>query len=462
MTPTSARTERRESLEAEVKQEFQVEGNMRAVGSTNLTSDYDATILGLTSTKKGEEGKPVSQEVQARIVAKFNEEFRNVFGVESGTAFDTNIYVDDFELNDKKLKMDKLEPAIQTKDDKNQDSLALVKQRIHMNDDQWGEYVSSVVDALPVATPEQRTKKEAVKANYDQANTYASSRQEEIDKKIVTLNPRADSGDIANLSKAQIKTLAAQIKREAGSKAGDIEAQALNRLYEEKLIAVKQAEDSGLTIKPGPDGKPTALKQESDVQVKKLKGEALFFANEPYFSEGGVRHIVGNLQKLAKEPIDKQFEITPAQALQSISENIGDSMKEYNHFKDTDLGTFAYKASKYINRLADAITIGAGKPEGVGADKKLVIPDTVKITIDSKEYALKDVVAELKAINKPLLDIRGEKVGKELDGQGKAELAVGEFNKTTKLDVFKAVTAPAHYQKLLLDITSQVNIALRK
>lgn len=90
------------------------------------------------------------------------------------------------------------------------------------------------------------------------------------------------------------------------------------------------------------------------------------------------------------------------------------------------------------------------------------ILDDKELAIDSKEYALKDIVAELKNINKPLLDIRGEKVGKELDSQGKAELALAKFGETAKMKPFTDVKSPADYQKLLLDITSQVNITLRK
>lgn len=424
-----------DQLMKQIKEEFQVEGNMRSVGSTNLTSDYDATILGLTSTKKGEEGRPVSPVVQAQIVAKFNEEFRKEFGVESGTAFDTNIYVDDFKLDERQLHNDPLSPANQKTDNENQDALALVKQRIHMTKPQWDSYVKSVLDGVP------EPKRAGVKAQYDKADAYADGREIEINKKIITLN-RPDV-NISTLKPQEIKDLAESIKSEAGSKAGDVEARALNRLYEEKLVLVKQKE-AEFDAEIDPD-----KKEKLSVEVKKLKGEALFFANEPYFSEGGVRHIVGNLQKMAKKP--EKFEITQAQALQSIDENIGDTMKEFEHFSADGFGTLAYKASKYVNRLADAITTGFGNP----------IPDTQTIKINGKDYNLKDIVADLKSSNLALLDIRGEKVGKELDKTGKAALAVKTYGDNVKLDIFKAVKNPADYQKLLLDITSQVNIKLR-
>jgi hypothetical protein len=392
-----------DQLMKQVKEEFQVEGNMRAVGSTNLTSDYDATILGLTSTKKGEEGTPVSPEVQAKVVARFNELFRKEFGVEAGTAFDTNIYVDDFDLSDRNKVNPTLRPQNQKEDDDNQDSLALVKQRIHMgmeDDTKWNTYVKGVVDALP---PEKRPE---AQAKYDQANKYAKGRELEINTEIVAIN-RPDI-DVKKLKPAQIKELADGIKHAAGPKGEDIEAQALNRLYEKKLVIVKVEEDAGSKLPKGSDER-----EKSDVKVKKLKGEALFFANEPYFSEGGVRHIVGNLQKLAKAPLDDKFQITKSQAIQSVSENIGDTMKEFNHFSKDGLGTVAYKASKYVNRLADAITIGVGVAQGEGAAKKMVIPPDINITLNGKSYPLKDIVADMEKSNKALLEIRGEKVGKD-------------------------------------------------
>ncbi len=198
------------------------------------------------------------------------------------------------------------------------------------------------------------------------------------------------------------------------------------------------------------------------MNVKKLKGEALFFANEPYFSEGGVRHIVGNLQKLAKEPLDNKFEITKSQGIQSISENIGDTMKEFNHFSEEGLGTLSYKASKYINRLADAISITLGNPEGVGADKKMVIPDHITIKIDGKDYPLKDIVSDMTKSNQALLLIRGEKVGKDWTPERKGEEALTMLQNNTNLEPFKALKTPENYKKLLLDITSQVNILIRK
>jgi hypothetical protein len=438
-----------DQLMKESKESLQVQGGMRAVGSTNLTSDYDATILGLESTKPEDKDpvtgkqKKASPVVQAELVAKFNKEFRDDFKVESGTAFDTNIYVDDFDLSDKNITNAKLPADLQAKDDNNQDALALVKQRIHLGDG-WNKYTESVVKGLPEGKREEMT------AKFAQADKYAGEREDEINKEIITIN-KPDIV-IANLSKEQIKEHAEAIKHAAGPKAGDVEAQALNRLYEKKLVIVKTEEAKG--------DLPGADKQKIDVSVKKLKGEALFFANEPYFSEGGVRHIVGNLQKMSKKPFDEKFEITKAQGLQSISENIGDTMKEFNHFSKEGLGTVAYKSSKYVNRLADAIAITTGEPKGEGDKKAMVIPANIKITLGGKEYPLKDVVADLRKSNVALLDIRGEKI--KLDDAAKGPAAEKMLKDNTTLAPFKAVKTPEQYKQLLLDITSQVNIKARQ
>ena len=64
-----------------------------SVGSTRITSDYDITVQG---------------ECVDNIVNRFNDYFYSIFGAESGTVFDTNLYgssfVFDYEINKKLFK----------------------------------------------------------------------------------------------------------------------------------------------------------------------------------------------------------------------------------------------------------------------------------------------------------------------------------------------------------------------
>jgi len=81
-----------EELEAEIKKKFSVEGRFVEkgdgtfksiiAGSTQLSSDYDATFV----SPVGDKG------VELEAVIEFNRLFRQRFGKESGTVFDTNVY----------------------------------------------------------------------------------------------------------------------------------------------------------------------------------------------------------------------------------------------------------------------------------------------------------------------------------------------------------------------------------
>lgn len=437
-----------DQLTKEVEEAHGVKLDLASFGSTNLTSDYDATIS-LKGGIKDKNGKPVSEKVEAEVLKDFNAKFRAEWGAESGTTFDTNLYVKDFDLST--LKNAPLSPENQKADDDNQDALGLVKQRIHMTQDEWDGYVKKVVDGVP------EQKKAAVQAKYDKANDYGVKREIELNKEIISIN-KPDI-KVEDLTPKAAAALAKEIKDGAGDKSADIEAEASNRLYEKKLVGVKAKIESGKDLTGD-------AKEANDVEVKKLKGEALFFANEPYFSEGGVRHIVGNLQKLSKKPLEEQYEITKNQGMQSVSENIGDTMKEFEHHEHEGHGVAAYKSSKYVNRLCDAISATVGEKKTIDGKLAYAIPDDMNITLGGKEYALKDVVGQLKKANEPLLLIRGEKLGSEADlaaagVANKGELASKKYAENVTLEPLKNAKTAEQYKSLLLEITSQVNIKAR-
>ena len=60
-----------------------------ASGSTNLTSDYDVTFI-----------VPDRPELEIELVLKFNLTFRELFGLEAGYMFDTNVYTSGFMPDD--------------------------------------------------------------------------------------------------------------------------------------------------------------------------------------------------------------------------------------------------------------------------------------------------------------------------------------------------------------------------
>lgn len=452
-----------DQLAKEVGDKYGVELNLNSFGSTNLTSDYDATI----SVKANKDGSPVDPKTEAKVLQEFNAKFRSEWGVESGTVFDTNVYLKDFDLDNKKSPT--YDGKLQAKYESGQNTLALVKQRIHMDQGSWDTYKNKLISNLP-----RESRPEAIR-QYAKANEYALGREKELNTEIIKINnPAFDT------SKATPKALEDEVKRiktQPGVHAGDIEAQASNRLYERKLdvVQAKIEEGNGIgkkiaeleakvkagTATPRDSSKLAELKvqkQENEIDTKMLKGEALFFANEPYFSEGTVRHVVGNLQRFKDAP-EKQYEIPKASALQSLNENTGDTLKDFNHYMDAgkpdgNLGKVMFKTSKYVERLCDSLEVTLG-----GKDKN--IPADQTITLKGRVYPLKDVVADLKASLKEPLAIRGETREKGATDERKSSEAISLFKGTAKLDVFKNVSSAAEYKQLLLDITARANVIAR-
>jgi hypothetical protein len=121
----------------------------KAVGSTNLTSDYDITF----ASRNGN-----SDHLEALIA--FNNKIKAMFGVPPGICFDTNVYAKDFlEVKDKTILGTEENPVtdgaaidpvefLEGMDRSDQDVGALTKQREYMDVGQWTKYRDSVIAAM--------------------------------------------------------------------------------------------------------------------------------------------------------------------------------------------------------------------------------------------------------------------------------------------------------------------------
>ncbi len=155
--------------------------------------------------------------------------------------------------------------------------------------------------------------------------------------------------------------------------AADLLMAASNRIYEEKLEAIHAkrvllktdvtAYDNDGTTPPNQNGSNVALEDKLE-ELRNLVSEAALFANEAYVTDGAVNHTVVGLQM--KAPI----RITNAEGCDAIVENMADALKEATRHGGDDLtsiaglGEAAFKAGKYMFRLADAaINMGYVAPD---------------------------------------------------------------------------------------------------
>jgi len=117
-----------------------------AVGSNDPTSDYDISV-----NKHGTvDGKPESHvKYDYEMVNEFNEHFRGVYGCETGTIFDTNLYASAPPLKLEHKGVDTREEAAARQDiAASNDIGALMKQRRYMSAEEFNSYRGEVVEGL--------------------------------------------------------------------------------------------------------------------------------------------------------------------------------------------------------------------------------------------------------------------------------------------------------------------------
>ena len=143
-----------------------------------------------------------------------------------------------------------------------------------------------------------------------------------------------------------------------GKDAENVKMAASNRIYEEKLgqmgalrtkvqtqIALRQS-----WIDSGKREDAEALDAAIDGNLAILRdliSECSMFANEAYLTDGGINHVVVGLQ--SKVEITQ----TKTESMDAFNENVADSLKEIARHAGS-VGEAAYKAGKYLWRMADA------------------------------------------------------------------------------------------------------------
>jgi hypothetical protein len=302
----------------------------KVVGSSAMTSDRDINI----TVKNGAQGQ------DAQLVAAVNTRFRSMFGQDSGSYFDTNLYNEGLMPDIERIKNGQpvdvwANPAAGALNAEKQDLVAMVKQRrFFASADEWSEHVVATVGRMQAGGASE-DKIQAFLSQTGQANDLVEQADAQINARMNTL--------IAKYPEASHP---------------ELELMASNELYLEHVHAADQ-----LITAAGGDEMKLA-------EARFTMGLAHYFANEAGMSEGVLRDVVINGQEIPNginpqrrkegKPDIAPMNLSAGQLLQSFNENLGECLKEFNHYS-ADVGQAAVHGSKYIGRLARGLEQLAGK-----------------------------------------------------------------------------------------------------
>jgi hypothetical protein len=265
------------------------------------------------------------------------------------------------------------EPDFQAEDRQNQSAAALLKLRLHMTGREWGEHRRGVQANVP-----------ATAAAFDQAETMFADYYVRIARGLLgpdamPLDPRSDDA----MAKAGTKLLEGLARRKVhGAEAKESEAhdpavmnalmsvsnREVERLLTEQVYKLRR-EVEGLIkqqdrLSPSRQAEKLALESDINARLVELRlvgAKVQSFANEAYFTDAGLQHAVVGMQA------EQGIQLTKADGMNVVIENMGDALKELGHYEDANEAL--YKAAKYMLRLADAaMNMGYGY---IGAVRRL-------------------------------------------------------------------------------------------
>jgi len=374
-----------------------------AVGSESVTSDIDLSGMG-ANTEIG--------------VALINKEFPTYFGVsvEPGTLFDINVYSSDWMFGGKEVRGEagvftvkptsesevltgqSLSKQNQKKKDDQNEVWSMVKIRRNMTAVDWNIYIASVLGGISDVAQinEMKRKFALVDAEY---KTFHNTVQAEVDKMEKALDHEENRQKSAFADKKG--------KDHLGEEA--MEMSASNRQYEAIILRVKALR---LQIKQLHDANaPRAQVERLLLDLHNEISRGLTYANEVYATEGAVLHTVygkqGAVKKLQKlkggedksefmqsnEITGVKYLLSKEQCLQSVNENVGDTLHSINH-NQHDPQYAVYRAGKYVDRLCEAVRelIGSEAAITIRAYPKLLEIGT-KSTEEKSGAAGKDPTA---------------------------------------------------------------------
>ncbi|MDQ7080209.1 MAG: hypothetical protein Q9M41_06025, partial [Paracoccaceae bacterium] len=279
-----------------------------AVGSVNLTSDYDLSF-------KGEKAELAVLLFNERFRARWGKAF-GIGGVESAGRLDTNVYT----------YPRYREYVGNEKDVVSQETAAQLGVRRYSTDAEWQAHRKRVLDAL------EGTKKAQMRDILDRVEQGYAEAQRKLEKL------SAGGGENA-------RTFAA------------------NTLYGKSLKRIIELRENFA------NAKTEAERSRIAQQIRDTQAKALYFASEAYLTEAAINHIVFNTQMAGRKitaetllsaKIEKlELPMTKNEARQSLFEQLGYLLHQYSHYQGYEKTPekavkLAGKLSKYFLRMLDA------------------------------------------------------------------------------------------------------------
>ncbi|HET9690466.1 MAG TPA: hypothetical protein VFP61_04900 [Acidimicrobiales bacterium] len=334
-----------------------------AEGSASLTSDIDVNLKGNQT------------ETAVRV---FNQLFRaDGWAREAGVVYDVNVYAKDFMFSPKgfdaagasgPVTLVKKEggragaeqggaatPEMYSEDQKQQQSWALVKARLHMSEAQWKKYVDDT--DVPVDVQRLALSRYA---------TYMAELQARMQLDGKGAAPAMGDGTLEGPGTGRIEATAAGILGPGSSELGveSLKMESSNRVYERKLDVIKEQRRRLEAAIAAVNGAPGDLERAADVdasivRLRTVVSEAALWSNEAYVTDAAVNHAVVGLQ------IGATISQTIDDLMVAVTENMADAIKESRRHS-SHAWEAAAKSGKYVWRMTDAAkNAGLGDTPGL-------------------------------------------------------------------------------------------------
>jgi hypothetical protein len=415
--------------------------DLRAVGSTSLTSDYDLQLLARRLGAAAEAGGDPRHNV-AKVLAEFNARARDFFGAESATALDTNVY--DFGEAMLRASGDAPDfksdnPMYRNENERLQDIMSLAKVR---------RYIGPEVQERKLSREEAQKQSKEAWEKYIEAELALTPKEmrREIEARMREAEKRYEAAE--KTIDANVEKLVAE-RGENGARtedAANLRLEAANELYVAalaKVDALRAKRDKALDAlaKNPDDARRREAVDQYTLLIRQEMAAAVLFANEVYNSEGAVIHIVGEQAGLGVKA--KKTEL-----VQSLREQFADALKDLspNHY-GSDPDRAAVQTSKYLGRFLDGLE-RLGIAELIGSANERIEP--ARAAELSRMLAALEVLRGFEKMRKDPTSFDPDAIARAL-GRDKATPLVGPDG---KLDV-------AALRRILTDLTQTATALAR-
>jgi hypothetical protein len=340
-------------------------------GSQSVTSDIDLSVKGAQSEA---------------AVEYFNTMFKSHFGVafEPGTMFDINLYSLDWmhgqdeTISEKDKEGNRASTIVPAKENNlqalnlnamtdraaTQETWSYVKIMRNLSTTEITAYKADVLKAFtPPLDPYIKMAKKLDDAEQETIRFKAN-----VDERAEEMKAAFDAKMLEkglDSKKSAFKTGANAHESEAHFQEEALKMSASNAIYQETIKEVKKIRTRIKTVKDGGiDPQLQSIENLAKLLANKI-AEALTYANEVYASEGGVLHTVYGKQKADKKKAayaagadTKDIKtvktvLSKEQYIQSVNENVGDSVHSLNHYGHMPKYA-AFRSGKYLDRLCEA------------------------------------------------------------------------------------------------------------